>query len=72
MREQYVKKFAERLSCLRKELQLSKKELAEAIEISYTTINYWENNKGLPTKKNIVKLVKFFSVSADYLLGLED
>ena len=64
--------FSKRLIELRTEKGISQKQLAEILEISSSNISYWEQNKGEPIACNIVKLAKFFNVSTDYLLGLED
>ena len=57
---------------LRKERRLSQTELAQEIFTTQDTISLWELGKSLPDAMSIVKLAKFFEVSADYLLGLED
>lgn len=57
---------------LRKEKKLSQTELAREIFTTQDTISLWELGKSLPDAMSIVKLAKFFDVSADYLLGLED
>ena len=67
-----MKSFSERLSKLRKERGLSQSTVAKAIGVSLGIVCYWENNKSEPTASNIVKLARYFSVSADYLLGLSD
>ena len=64
--------FSKRLIELRTEKGISQKELAKILEVSSSNISYWEQNKGEPIASNIVKLAKFFNVSTDYLLGLED
>lgn len=64
--------FAERLKQLRKEFKLGQNELANKLELSNASISYWENAKQEPTASALFKLAKFFSVSVDYLLGLED
>ena len=67
-----MKIFAERLTDLRKEKQLSKAMLARQLGVSSAVICYWETDRSEPTAVNIVKLAEFFDVSADYLLGLTD
>ena len=57
---------------LRNEKKISLKKLGNAIKCSDVAINYWERNIKEPTAPNIVELCKFFDVTADYLLGLED
>jgi len=64
--------FPERLKELRTEKELSKRELAKAIGVSDVAISRWENNLRVPNVINLYALAKFFDVSADYLIGLED
>ncbi|GEM_PF-2337511 len=50
----------------------SQKKLSLATNIPASTINCWFTKDIKPTYVQIVKLAKFFDVTADYLLGLED
>ena len=56
----------------RNELSLSQEELAEKVYVSRQTISNWENDNILPSIEMLVKIADFFSVSTDYLLGLDD
>ena len=67
-----MEKFRERLRELRKENQLSMKQLANAIGTSDVAVNNWENGINEPKISYLFKLAKFFNVTSDYLLGLED
>lgn len=67
-----MKKFAERLKELRLEKNLSQSDLAREIKISAACINRWESSLRTPNIDSIVLLCKYFNVSADYLIGLED
>ena len=64
--------FPERLKELRTEKKLSTRELATAVGCSHIAISRWERNVKKPNVDNLIALCKFFNVSADYLLGLED
>lgn len=64
--------FGERLRALRKDAQLSADKLGKEIGVSDVAIINWENNVNDIKGEYIVKLAKFFGVSADYLLGIED
>ena len=64
--------FRTRLRELRKEKKLSARELAEKLSVRDSTIIRWENGIMVPTIEKLYELAKFFGVSADYLLGLED
>ena len=64
--------FDKRLTDLLKEKELSKRELGKLTQISAQSISDWSTGKVQPTAENIYTLAKFFNVSTDYLLGLED
>lgn len=57
---------------LRIEKDLQQKELAQVCNTTQDTISLWELGKRKPDADMIILLCKFFDVSADYLLGLED
>ncbi|MCM1368524.1 MAG: helix-turn-helix domain-containing protein [Roseburia sp.] len=61
-----------RIRTLRKERDISQRELAEHIGASQKSIDGWEKGKVEPTAKFICALSDFFGCSADYLLGRED
>ena len=67
-----MEQFGTILKELRTEKNLSQKALSKATEITQSSIARWELNKTEPQSSEIRKLALFFSVSADYLLGLED
>ncbi len=67
-----MKVFGERLKELRTEKGLSIFELSKCLQISNATICRWENNTNDIKGEQLVILAKFFKVSTDYLLGLED
>ncbi|MBQ2712509.1 MAG: helix-turn-helix transcriptional regulator [Clostridia bacterium] len=64
--------FSIRLKELRSEKQVGQTELAKAIGVSNGTISLWENGLREPTLTNLLALAKYFKVSLDYLVGLED
>ncbi len=64
--------FFERLKELRIEKGLNQVELAQAIGVSKGIISLWENALREPTLTNLLILAKFFDVSIDYLVGLEN
>lgn len=67
-----MENFADKLSELRTEKGLSSKALGKAIGVSDAAIIRWENNQNDIKAEQLVKLARFFSVTTDYLLGLED
>lgn len=48
------------------------KQLAKSINATDAAISNWENGINEPKISYIIAIAKFFNVSADYLLGLED
>lgn len=64
--------ISNRIKRLRKERNISQEQLAEVVGVSKTTISYYENGLRVPDADLVIKLVKYFNVSADFLLGLTD
>lgn len=50
---------------------LSQVDLAKALGVTKQSISNWENNNIQPSIDMLIHLAKFFSVSTDYLLGME-
>lgn len=67
-----MEKFIERLKELRTEKGLSQAQLAKATGISTGAIGFWETGERVPNAIAVITLAKYFNVSTDYLLGLED
>lgn len=64
--------FCERLKELRNDRNLSTKKLGELTGFGNSTISRWETGVNDITSDNLIVLAKFFGVTTDYLLGLED
>ena len=64
--------FAIRLKELRQEKGIGQIELAKSIEVSKGIISLWENGQREPNMYSLIKLAKFFNVTIDYLVGLEN
>ncbi len=67
-----MKIFGERLKDLRLEKALTIQALSKQIRIGVASICRWENNQADVKGEQLVVLARFFKVSTDYLLGLED
>ena len=67
-----MEKFIERLKELRNEKELSQVQLANATGLSKSAISFWETGDRVPNAQAIITLAKYFGVTTDYLLGLED
>ena len=61
-----------RIKELRKEKQLTQKQLGELVHKSETGVASWEQGLSEPCVNDIRQLCTIFEVSADYLLGLKD
>lgn len=64
--------IGDRIKELRKEKNLSQIQLASQIGVSQKAIDYWELGTNEPKSSYIIKLAKYFDVSADYLLGIDE
>ena len=64
--------FCERLKELRIEKGVGQVELATKINVSKGIISLWENGLREPKLSNLIVLARFFEVSIDYLVGLEN
>ena len=60
--------FARRLVKLRSEKGLTQQKVADALDVSKSTISLYETGDTVPDAKNIVRLCNIFGVSCDYLL----
>lgn len=67
-----MNKFSDRLKELRLENKLTTKSLGQQIGVSNATISRWENGKNNIKVDELIAVAKFFHVSIDYLVGLED
>ena len=57
---------------LRTARNLSQVQLAKALGVTKQSVSNWENNNIMPSIDMLIRISKTFSVSADYLLGLEN
>lgn len=64
--------FKDIIKDLRESQELSQYELAKALQVSQSAIAKWELGKTEPTASALISISKFFKVSTDYLLELED
>ncbi len=60
-----------RLRELRKESDLTMKELGKAIGVAESTVSAYETGKREPDLMTLCKIADYFRVSLDYLLGRE-
>ena len=61
----------QQIRTLRLSRKMSQVELAQALCVTTQSISNWENDNIQPSVEMLVKIAEVFSVSTDYLLGLE-
>ncbi|MBD5483838.1 MAG: helix-turn-helix transcriptional regulator [Lachnospiraceae bacterium] len=61
----------ENIKQLRMARNLSQADLAKALGVTKQSISNWENNNIQPSIDMVIHLAEYFSVSTDYLLGLD-
>ena len=66
-----MKMTAERIKVLREARGWTQAELARRLSIPRHGVNSWEQGLSMPSPACLVDLAKLFSVSTDYLLGVE-
>lgn len=64
--------IGERLKELRKRYNISQNALSKDMNLTRATINAWEMGISFPNAQSLVILAKYFKVSVDYLLGLNE
>lgn len=64
--------FEEVIKQLRVVRGLSQVELAKILHVTKQTVSNWENGNIVPSVEMLMKIAKYFSVSTDYLLGLDN
>lgn len=61
--------FGDSLTKIRKEKGISRKDLAEQLDIPYTTLRNYETDQREPGHKLLIKIANLLSVSVDELVG---
>ncbi len=67
-----MNRFKDNLKLLRQEKNLGQIELAKILGVSKGIISLWENGLREPTLSNLIAISKYFKVSIDYLVGLDN
>lgn len=65
-------KFAERLKQLREDADLTQTDLAKAVNVTQRNISFYEKGVNEPSLDTLINLAKYFKVTTDYLLGIND
>lgn len=61
--------LAQRLTMLRKQKDVSRKVVAEAVHIAERTYQRYEEAEREPNASVLAELAKYYNVSLDYLVG---
>jgi len=67
-----VNKFGEKVAELRKDKGMTQLELSKVLGFSRAAVCDWESRGKEPEFDTLILIAKYFNVSTDYLLGLED
>lgn len=63
--------LGQNIKALRNARGISQVDLAEALFVSKQSVSNWENENIMPSVDMLIKISRYFSVTTDYLLGLE-
>lgn len=66
-----LENLGDKLKTLRVSNQLTRKQIAELIGVSISTIGLYESNERLPSIPVLVKLASQYKTSVDYLLNID-
>ena len=67
-----MNKFGKNLKELRLEMCVSRKELANKLNVSERLVAYWESGQRECNFDTLIAIADIFSISTDYLLGRTD
>lgn len=62
--------IGERLMDLRKDSDMTQKQVSEALSLNFRTYSGYERNESEPSDEIKILIARYFNVSLDYLLGL--
>lgn len=62
----------EKIKELRMQIGISQSELAKRLGVTKSAVNSWEAGTNSPSLEYIIKMSQIFSVSTDYLLGVNE
>lgn len=64
--------LGKKITTLRNEIGISQRKLAFELKVSNNAISLLENDNTLPNANLLIKICKYFNISADWLLGLKE
>ena len=62
----------ERLKLLRKQKGVTQKTVADAIGVTLSAYSNYEQGLREPNNQILINICKYYDVTSDYLLGIED
>lgn len=65
-------KFSDILRMLRAKHKLTQQDIGDIVGMTGQAVSRWENDLTEPDNESLKKLAKYFNVSTDYLLGMEE
>lgn len=67
-----LRSLGEKIKILRKERNITQKDLANKLNVSLDTIKNWEQGYNYPSIDLLLTIAKYFKCDFDYLLGHQD
>ncbi len=64
--------FSYRLKQLRENTGITQDDLAKLLNLTQSTIAYYESGRKMPTLENTILIAKIFNTSLDYLVGISN
>ena len=64
--------LGDKIRQLRSDSGKSQVQLAKALDVTKQCVSNWENNNIQPSIDMLMKIAEHFSVSTDFLLGIDD
>lgn len=64
--------IGEKIKTLRKEINITQADLAKALNVTRSAVALWETDKTDPDILNLIAIAKFFKISVDELLGVDE
>ena len=61
----------QQIRMMRLSRKMSQVELAKELNVTKQSVSNWENDNIQPSVEMVMKIAKVFSVSVDYLLGID-
>lgn len=67
-----MKKEFKNLRRVRNDMGLSLRDVGADLDVNYSIISFWESGTRSPSRRNIIKLEKYFEKDIKYLMGVDE